>query len=212
MVGRHRWVCTFSWKVNLFDNHTSRYTFAVRVALQFMHSPQKPHLNALMCTSMSKRNSSPSQGIMCEKNEHLWLPVGSPMDQRSNTGHCKVVRGNLVTWKSKKTKCSCSIKWRDGNQSNDTYNMWINMASITSSRNNFLSENANKLYCDNQAANNPVYHERTKHVAVDCHFKKKSRTRKWLLHLIDHKASWQTSSKNIRKEAISWLLFQAWGL
>ncbi|WMV24709.1 hypothetical protein MTR67_018094 [Solanum verrucosum] len=33
------------------------------------------------------------------------------------------VEGNLVTWRSKKTKCRCSLKCGGGIQRNDTWNM-----------------------------------------------------------------------------------------
>ena len=100
--------------------------------------------------------------------------VGSMSDRRSTTGYCTFLRGNLVTWKSKKqtvvarssaeaeywamAHTACELVWLRNLLQEIGYDISTPM----------------KLYCDNQAAvhisSNPVFHERTKHIEVDCHF------------------------------------------
>ena len=87
-----------------------------------------------------------------------------------------VVRGNLVTWKSKKqtvvsrfsveaeycamTHTTCELIW---------LKTLLKGFGITCT-------NPIPMHCDNQVtihiASNPVFHEWTKHVEVDCHFVK----------------------------------------
>ena len=80
----------------------------------------------------------------------------------------------MVSWKSKKqnvvSRSSAESEYRAMAQSTCEV-MWIN---------NLLSEAGfkapipTKVWCDNQAAlhiaSNPVFHERTKHIEIDCDF------------------------------------------
>lgn len=84
--------------------------YAVGVVSQFMHNPQKDHMEAAM-RIVRYLKGSPGRGILFRKNDHLSIQgytdadwAGSPGDRRSTSGYFTLVGGNLVTWKSKKQK------------------------------------------------------------------------------------------------------------
>ena len=92
--------------------------------------------------------------------------MGSPSDRWSTSGYCVLIGGNLISWKSKKksvvARSSVAVKYRA-------------MALITCEllwlkqllrELKFEEDTQMMLICDNQA----VFHERTKHIEVDCHF------------------------------------------
>ena len=87
------------------------------------------------------------------------------------------VRGNLVSWKSKKqsvvSRSSTESEYRAMTQS--AYEiMWLYQLLVEVSIKTSVPA---KLWCNNQAAHhiasNPVFHERTKHIEIDCHFVRK---------------------------------------
>jgi hypothetical protein len=118
---------------------------------------------------------------LIEKNEHMRIEAytdadwaGCQDDRRSTSGHCAFVGGNLVSWRSKKHNvvarstaeaeyCAMALGVSEG--------MWLQRLFFELG----LSEkNPIILYCDNKTAiniaNNPVQHDRTKHVEIDRHF------------------------------------------
>ncbi|RVW76298.1 Retrovirus-related Pol polyprotein from transposon RE1 [Vitis vinifera] len=82
--------------------------------------------------------------------------------------------GNLVAWKSKKqsvvSRSSAESEYRAMAQATCEI-IWIHQLLCEVGMKCTMPA---KLWCDNQAAlhiaANPVYHERTKHIEVDCHF------------------------------------------
>ena len=83
-------------------------------------------------------------------------------------------KGNLVSWKSKKqsvvSRYSAESKYRAMAQSMCEI-MWLHQLLIeVGSKTPILA----KLWCDNQSTlhidSNLVFHERTKHIKIDCHF------------------------------------------
>jgi hypothetical protein len=115
-----------------------------------------------------KNNNS---NTLCGYSDADW--AGS-FDRKSTTGFCTFVGGNLVTWKSKKqnvvARSSAETEYR-AIASTASELIWIKqlLTDIGMSVSQPM-----KMYFDNQAARhialNPIFHERTKHIEVNCHF------------------------------------------
>ena len=100
--------------------------------------------------------------------------AGSQTDRRTTSGYFTFVRGNLVTWRSKKqnvvARSSAETEYRG---------MAHGVCELLRIKHVLMElglkpKKPMKLYCDNIAAiniaHNPVQHDRTKHVEVDRHF------------------------------------------
>ncbi|KAK2975555.1 hypothetical protein RJ640_011568 [Escallonia rubra] len=139
-----------------------------------------PHLGAVY-RILRYLKSSPGKGLFFRKNEQRNLEAytdadwaGSITDRKSTSGYCTFVWGNLVTWRSKKqsvvARSSAEAKYR-AMAHGICEMMWLKRVLEELRRPVNMPM---KLYCDNKAAiniaNNPVQHDRTKHVEIDRHF------------------------------------------
>ncbi|KAK1408895.1 hypothetical protein QVD17_41029 [Tagetes erecta] len=154
--------------------------YAVGVVSQFMHNPQEDHMEAVMRIIRYLKGTI-GRGIVFKKNSHLDAEVytdadwgGNPNDKRSTAGYFTLLGGNLVTWRSKKQKVvslsSAESEFR-GIAKGITEILWLRkiMKEIGAP-----FKRPVRLKCDNKAAikisENPVEHDRTKHVEIDRHF------------------------------------------
>nr|GEW62595.1 cysteine-rich RLK (receptor-like protein kinase) 8 [Tanacetum cinerariifolium] len=125
--------------------------------------------------------NSPRQGILLANDSAVQLKAccnsdwaSCPMTRRSTTGYCILLGDSPISWKSKKqvvvSRSSAEAEYRA---------MALTCCEVTWLV-SLLKELGIKdlepvaLYCDNQAAlyitANPVFHVRTKHIEVDCHY------------------------------------------
>ena len=100
------------------------------------------------------------------------------MDRRSTSGYFTFVGGNLVTWKSKKQKVVALSSAEAEFRCIKNGLMEVLWLKRLMSELGLVSQKACQLFCDNKAAisivENPVQHDRTKHVEVDRHFIKEN--------------------------------------
>ncbi|KAL6320644.1 hypothetical protein AAG906_008644 [Vitis piasezkii] len=122
---------------------------------RFMHAPRRPHMEAALRVLRYLKNS-PGQGLFFPSQNDLSLRAfsdsdwaGCPISRRSTTGYCVFLGSSLISWRTKRQK-TVSLLAR------------------------ILHPKPALLYCDNTAAlhiaANPVFHERTRHIEMDCHF------------------------------------------
>ena len=100
--------------------------------------------------------------------------VGSLVDRNYISRYCVFIGGNLISWNSKEhdvaAKSSAKAKYRAMALATCEL-IWLKQL-LQELR--FGKDEQMTLVCDNQAtlhvASSPVFHERTKHIEVDCQF------------------------------------------
>ena len=145
-----------------------------------MQNPRTSHLPALAHT-LSHIQSTTTQGILLKGSDHLSLQafsdsdwVACPTSRRSVIGYLILLESSLISWKSKKQgtvlKSSSEAEYRAMAQAASKVT-WLVRLLEELGINNLIRVTLN---CDNQLAlniaRNPVFHEITKHIEIDCHF------------------------------------------
>lgn len=154
--------------------------FSVQLLSQYMQSPTNVHLQAAK-RLLRYLKSAPSQGILLASTCTTKLTpfcdsdwASCPDSRKSTTGFCILLGDSPISWKSKKqnvvARSSAEAEYRVMSLTACEL-IWLNALLKDLCLKNMPTTT---LHCDNHAAifiaANPVYHERTKHIEVDCHF------------------------------------------
>ncbi|KAM7489808.1 hypothetical protein LguiB_027292 [Lonicera macranthoides] len=154
--------------------------YVVHVVSQFMAAPRSTHFDAVIRILRYLKGtvfhglhySSKSSLVLRAYSDADW--AGDPTDRRSITGYCFFLGDSLLTWRSKKqsvvSRSSTEAEYR---ALADTSQELIWLRRLLDEL-GAPQDSATTLYCDNRSAiqisHNDVFHERTKHIEIDCHF------------------------------------------
>ncbi|RVX16767.1 Retrovirus-related Pol polyprotein from transposon RE1 [Vitis vinifera] len=154
-------------------------SFAVQQVSQFLQTPRHLHLAAVRRIIRYVQGTS-TRGLFFPTGNSTRLTAYSDADwagcadtRRSITGWCVFLGDALISWKSKKqdrvSKSSTESEYRAMSLACSEI-IWLRgmLAEL-----DFSETDPTPLHADNTSAiqitANPVYHERTKHIEVDCH-------------------------------------------
>ncbi|KAL0553890.1 hypothetical protein IC582_007794 [Cucumis melo] len=165
----------------IYLSHTHpNNSFVVSTVSQFMQAPYEEHMEAVK-RILRYLKTTPGKGLMFRKTDKKTIETytdsdwaGSVVDRKSTSDYCTFVWGNFVTWRSKKqnvvARSSAEAEYRPMSLG-ICEEIWLQKVLFDLHQE---CETPLKLFCDNKAAisiaNNPVQHDRTKHVEIDRHF------------------------------------------
>jgi hypothetical protein len=97
-----------------------------------------------------------------------------PTDRRFTTGYCFLLGSSLISWSNKKQSVvahsSTEAEYRALTDATSEL-LWLRWLLTDIGA---LQPTSTSIHCDNRSAihisHNDVFHERTKHIEIDCHF------------------------------------------
>jgi hypothetical protein len=155
-------------------------SYAVSVVSRYMHDPRVSH-QEVVYQILRYLKGCPGKCVLFSKKGDRRIEVytdadwaGCLDDRKSTSGYCAFVGDNLVSWRSKKqnvvARSTAEAKYR-AMAHGVSEGLWLRRLLLELG---LFEDKPIMLCCDNKAAiniaNNPVQHDRTKHVEIDRHF------------------------------------------
>nr|KYP51407.1 Retrovirus-related Pol polyprotein from transposon TNT 1-94 [Cajanus cajan] len=155
-------------------------SYAVHTLSQFLQHPLQEHYDAVLRV-LRYIKGNPGQGLLIRSTCDLHLRAycdsdwaSCPITRRSITGYFITLGQSPISWKSKKqhtiSRSSAEVEYHSMAAATSEL-LWIKafLQDLGVSHSMPMT-----LYCDSQSAihiaSNPVFHERTKHIELGCHF------------------------------------------
>jgi hypothetical protein len=175
---------------------------AVHLVSQFLSAPHSTHYAAVLHILRYIKGtmfhglhfSAHSTLDLCAYSDADW--AGDPTDRRSTTGFCFFLGDSLISWRSKKqhivSRSSTEAEYR---ALADTTSELLALRWLLEDM-GVTHSSPTIIHCDNrsaiQIAHNDVFHERTKHIEIDCHLVRHHLSA-GILHLLPVSSSDQTA-------------------
>jgi hypothetical protein len=181
-------------------NTRPNLSFIVQQLSQFVSAPRHPHMMVAMCI-IRYLKGAPALGLFYPSKSDCRVQAFSDSDwatcpntRRSVTGFCLFIGKALVSWRSKKqttvSRSSSEAEYR-ALASLTCELQWLQYMAADL---RISLPQPYSVFCGNQSAihiaKNSSFHERTKHIEVDCHLIR-IKLQEGLIHLFHVKSSSQ---------------------
>ncbi|CAM8987644.1 unnamed protein product [Rhodiola kirilowii] len=191
--------------------------YPVHILSQFMQQQTEDHLTAAL-RLLRYIKGAPAQGLYFGAQSDLQLKAfcdadwaTCPLTRKSITGHCVMLGPCIISWKTKKqpviSRSSAESEYRSMAAVCCELTWLARLISVMG----VAVSSAIPLYCDNKVAihiaHNPVFHERTKHVELDCHLVRAHVLSKFVqpMHITTNEQPADIFTKSLTREQLQYL-------